>query len=164
MKDFKIDEKQLEFLGNFFLTAAKSSKQYNDFASLFNFQKDGNNDLMSLFNNFYNLNNTPKDSEIDSNDMSKAFESFQNLIGQYFSMLNLSDNSKLKESEEKCRRLEKELEEKNREIKVLKSVIEQSNNQSELINNFQKIFVDQGKEFQKVMNSFDFLPNSNKKK
>jgi predicted RNase H-like nuclease (RuvC/YqgF family) len=164
MKDFKIDEKQLEFLGDFFSTAAKNAKQYNDFASLFDFNKPEDNDLENLFKNFYNLNNSSSNSDKKSNEYANAFESFQQLMAQYMSMFNFSDNSKVKELEKKCKKLEKEMEEKDREIKVLKSVIEQSDNQTELINNFQKIFVDQGKEFQKVMNKFDFFPNSNKKK
>jgi predicted RNase H-like nuclease (RuvC/YqgF family) len=163
MKDFKIDEKQLKFLGEFFSTAAKNAKQYNDFTSLFDFKKSEDNDLMDLFKNFYKLDSSSSDSDKKSNDFSNALDSFQGLMKQYMAMFNFSDNTKIKELEEKCKNLEKELEEKDKEINVLKSIIEQSNNQSELINNFQKVFVDQGKEFQKVMDKFGFFPNSNKK-
>ena len=160
MKNFNFDEKQLEFLGKFFTTAAGNAKQYNSFASLFDLKKSDDNDLLSLFKNFYNLPNAEAESEKKSDAFSDAFENFQKLMRQYTGMFNFSDNSKLKELEEKCEKLTKELEEKDREIKVLKSVIEQSDNQADLINNFQKIFEGQGKEFKTIMDKFDFFPNS----
>ena len=158
MENFKIDEKELGLLGDFFTAAAKNAKQYNDFASLFDLNKSGINEPLKLFNDFYKLN-TGEVPGKKSEDFTDAFESFQNLMSQYLSMFNSTDKLKIKELEERCEKLTEKLEKKENEVRVLTAFVEQSKVHVESINDVQKMFVKQGKEFQSIMEKFGFFPN-----
>lgn len=149
-----MDDKNLEFMGNFFLNAAKCRKQMEDFFKLSRQGFKGFEEMSAMFKKFYGLENLEKNAPDYSKAMQNAAEEFQNSLRQYLKMLGVvpkEDYISLVKKYEELKQRAADQEETIRHLQLLLG--EKSADQGETVKVFQDLIEKQSEQFMEMMNA-----------
>lgn len=112
-----MDKHFIEFLGNYLINAAKYQNQTDNIFSWMNQGSSGSKEIDSLFKNFYKV-----DDSASSDDLSRAFKSFQKNYMELFSIPGMVSEEKYQNLEKKHNSLKKDYETQKEVIKHLTSL------------------------------------------
>ena len=161
-----MDHRFLEFLGNFFLSAASGQKQIADIFSWMQQGYRGYEELTSMFRKFYGLEKHPPSDAASKKKDQMAFRDFQQSINTYMRLWGVVSDAEHQQLLDKMRRLEEKCEAQEAMIRRLKLLLDaKMTDQNEFIQSMQDIMVDQNKIFQQMAQSFwdtGFAGNKNK--
>ncbi len=149
-----MDDKNLEFMGNFFLNAAKCRKQMEDFLKLSRQGFKGFEEMSDMFKKFYGLENLEKSAPDYSKALQSAAEQFQNSLRQYLKLLGVvpkEDYISLIKKYEELKQRTADQEETIRHLQMLLG--EKSADQGETVKVFQDLIEKQSEQFMEMMNT-----------
>jgi hypothetical protein len=150
-----LDHRFLEFLGNFFLSAAHGQKQIADIFGWMQQGYSGYEDLTSMFRKFYSLE-TPPPSEVEGKKRDeKAFQDFQQSFNAYLRLLGVVSESEHRHLLDKLEKLEEKCEEQEKMIRNLKQLLDlKITDQNLFFQSVQDIMAGQNKIVQQMLESF----------
>lgn len=145
-----MDYRLLEFLGNYYLYAAKYQKQVEDFQNWMSMGGSGFKDIADLFKNAYGL-----DGNLSRDEFSTVFKQFQKNYTDLFSVTPMVPEEKYLEMKQKCEDLEKEIERQKKTIETLSSLTGLKDSFQENMNmGMDQVIKNQKEIFETIMNSF----------
>jgi hypothetical protein len=165
-----MDDKFLEFWGNFLISAAKSKRQVSDLSnfmqkSMTDFSSffTGLDDLSATFRKLYGLDQLPEYSA-DYNTMAKkAMEDFQTSFKEYMGSMGIVSRQEYLELIGKYEKLKEKCADQEETIRHLKMLLNEKNqNQGDVVRSFQDMVKDQTELFQKMMGDFGKYAADNK--
>jgi hypothetical protein len=149
-----VDNNYLEFLGNLFLSAAKSKKQMEDIFKLSRQGFKGFEEMSSMFRKFYGLENIEKDAPEYIKTWQKATEEFQNTFREYMSMVGVVPKEDYISLVEKYEALKKKVADQEETIHHLQMLLsDKSVSQGETAKVFQDLMTKQSEQFMEMMNA-----------
>ena len=161
-----MDEKYLEFLGNFFLSAAKAQKQMDDLMLMSKQGFKGFEDMSAMFRRFYGLDKMEKDAPEYMKTWEKASEEFQKSFKEYLNMMGVvpkEDYIALVKRYEELKKRVQDQEETIRHLQMLLS--EKGADQGESMKVFQDLMKKQSEQFVEMMDSVgQYFKEDDKKK
>ena len=151
-----MDDKFLEFLGNFYLNAAKSRKHYNDLMKFTREGFSGFDELKAMFCKFYGLDQPEKDE--DSSDhlkaWNKAAEKFQESMKEYMKLMGMVPREDYVKLVKKYEELKKRVADQEETIRHLQMLLGEKNaDQGETVRVFENLMEKQSKQFMEMMNT-----------
>lgn len=162
-----MDEKFLEFWGNFLINAAHAKKQTSDINSMMQKQFNMFNELMpqnlfsgfdelsDMFRKFYGLEQVSEHGTEYQQVTKKAKEDFHKSFTEYVSMMGMTSKAGHLSIVEKYEKLKKKCADYEETIKHLQMLLDsKSSDQGNVIRSLQSIVKDQGDMFQNMMRSF----------
>ena len=150
-----MDQRFLEFLGNFFLSAASGQKQIADIFSWMQQGYSGCEELTSMFRKFYGLEKVPSSEAESKKKDHKALHDFQQSFNAYMRLLGVVSEAEHQQLLDKFKRLEEKCEAQEAMIRSLKLLLDaKMTDQNEFIQSMQNIMADQNKIFQQMAQSF----------
>lgn len=162
-----MDEKFLEFWGNFLINIARGKKQTSDINSQMQKQLDmfkelmpqnlfsGFNEWSAMFRKFYGLEQITGRGAEYQQLTKKAKEDFHKSFTEYVSMMGMTSKSEYLSLVEKYEKLKKKCADHEETIKHLHLLLDaKSSDQGNVIRNLQSIVKNQGDLFQNMMRTF----------
>jgi len=162
-----VDEKFLEFWGNFLIQIARGKKQTSDMNSLMqkqlNMFKDvmshnffsGFNEMTALFQKFYGLEQISERGAEYHHLTKKAKEDFHKSFTEYVSMMGMTSKAEYLNLVQKYEKLKEKCADHEETIKHLQMLLDaKSGDQGNVIGSLQSIVKDQGDLFQNMMRNF----------
>lgn len=158
-----MDEKFLEFWGNFLISTAREKKRADDITSIMqksiaNFNEmfaAGLGEMTPMFRKFYGLDNLSEHGEEYSTMTKKAVDDFQKSFKDYLAMMGVFPQKDYLTLVEKYEKLKEKCADQEETIKHLKMLLSmKGGDQSDAVNTLQSIAKDQSELFQKMMTDF----------
>jgi len=115
-----LDSRFLEFLGHFFLSAARSQQMLTQMQTWMGISPPGNKELSDLFRKFYGLGPLPAENADQTAAWQKAFESFQASLATWLELMAVVPRSEYQALEEKVKALEEKLADQENTIRRLR--------------------------------------------
>ena len=145
-----MDYRLLEFLGNYFLYAAKYQKQAEDLQNWIRMGGSGFKDIAEIFSRVYGLNGT-----VDKDAFSKAFQSFYDNYTSLFSVSPMIPEEKYLALKEKYEALQEKYEHQKQTLETLSSLSTLKESFQENMNmGMDQVIKNQTEIFETIMNSF----------
>ncbi len=162
-----MDEKFLEFWGNFLISTAREKKRADDITSIM--QKSitgfnemfatGLNEMTPMFRKFYGLDKVSEQSDDYSTLTKKAVDDFQKSFKDYMSMMGVFPREDYLALVEKYEKLKEKCAGQEETIRHLRMLLgAKSGEQNEAIRSLQDIAKDQSDLFQKMVKDFSQFP------
>ena len=149
-----MDRQFLEFLGSFFLNAAKGQKQLEDMTRWVGGGFSGFDDLTRMFRKFYGINGMPAGSADYNRAWQKASENFKKSYHEWLNLLDVIPKSEYHILEKKCEDLERQVASQDETIRQLRKLLtEKGLPYAEAVNGFSQMMEQQGHQFQQLMDS-----------
>ncbi len=149
-----MDDKYLEFLGNLFLSAAKSQKQMDDLFKLSRQGFRGFEEMSTMFRKFYGLENIEKDTPEYKKSWRNAGEEFQKAFREYLTMVGVVPKEDYISLVEKYEQLKKKVAGQDETIRHLQTLLRDKNvDQGETVKVFQDLVTKQSEQFMEMMNA-----------
>ncbi len=149
-----MDDKYLEFLGNLFLSAAKSQKQMEDLFKLSRQGFKGFEEMSTMFRKFYGLENIEKDTPEYIKSWRNAGEEFQKAFREYLTMVGVVPKEDYISLVEKYEQLKKKVAGQDETIRHLQTLLRDKNiDQGETVKVFQDLVTKQSEQFMEMMNA-----------
>ena len=149
-----MDDKYLEFLGNLFLSAAKSQKQMEDLFKLSRQGFKGFEEMSTMFRKFYGLENIEKDTPEYIRSWRNAGEEFQKAFREYLTMVGVVPKEDYISLVEKYEQLKKKVAGQDETIRHLQTLLRDKNiDQGETVKVFQDLVTKQSEQFMEMMNA-----------
>ncbi|MCU0613875.1 MAG: hypothetical protein MUD09_02190 [Desulfobacterales bacterium] len=149
-----MDDKYLEFLGNLFLSAAKSQKQMEDLFKLSRQGFKGFEEMSTMFRKFYGLENIEKDTPEYIKSWWNAGEEFQKAFREYLTMVGVVPKEDYISLVEKYEQLKKKVAGQDETIRHLQTLLRDKNiDQGETVKVFQDLVTKQSEQFMEMMNA-----------
>lgn len=149
-----MDDKYLEFLGNFFLSAAKSQKQMEDLFKLSRQGFKGFEEMAAVFRKFYGLENAGKEAPEYINTWKNACEEFQSRFREYLSIIGVVPKEDYISLVEKYEGLKKKVADQDETIHHLQMLLrDKTADQGETVKVFQDLMTKQSEQFMEMMNA-----------
>jgi ribosome-binding ATPase YchF (GTP1/OBG family) len=149
-----MDEKFLEFLGNFFLAAARGQKQVADIMRFSQKGLSGFEDLSEVFNRIYGLDRLSKTAPEYLELWKKAAETFQESFKEYMKTMGVIPREEHLELVQKYELLKKKVTDQQETIKHLQMLLSQKgSDQGETMRIFQELMKKQSEQFIETMNT-----------
>ena len=149
-----MDRQFLEFLGSFFLNAAKGQKQLEDMTRWIGGGFTGFNDLTRMFRKFYGMNGMPPASADYAKAWEKASENFKKSYLEWLNLMGVIPRSEYQALEKKCEALEEKVATQNKTIRHLQGLLaEKGLPYAEAVKGFTQLMEQQGHQFQELMDS-----------
>ncbi len=146
-----MDSRFLEFIGNFFLSAARSQKMLTDMHRWMGMAPRGNDDLGDLFSKFYGLKPLSADAA-DQAAWKKAQASFQASLAGWWELMEVVPGSKYRALEKKVKALEEKIAAQERTIRRLRqSGDPEAGTPVAAVDAFTRLMEKQADEFQDLM-------------
>lgn len=146
-----MDHHFLEFLGNYFIHAARYQKQADDILSWMNQGGSGSKEMASMFKKFYKI-----DGNTASDEFTTAFQGFQKKYMELFSIPGMVPEKKYQELEEKYKHLKEKYDLQKETIHNLSSMTTMKDTfQNNINESIDQAMKNQKEMFENMMNSFD---------
>jgi uncharacterized coiled-coil protein SlyX len=147
-----MDRQFLEFLGSFFLNAAKGQKQLEDMTRWIGGGLSGFDDLTRMFRKFYGMNELPLASPDYTRAWEKASENFKQSYHEWLNLMNVIPKSKYQTLEKRCQTLEEKVASQDETIRQLRSLLaEKGLPYADAVKGFTQMMEQQGHQFQELM-------------
>lgn len=149
-----MDRQFLEFLGSFFLNAAKGQKQLEDMTRWIGGGFSGFDDLTRMFRKFYGMNALPLASPDYARAWEKASENFKKSYHEWLNLMHVIPKSEYNALKKKCETLEKKVATQDETIQHLRGLpTEKGLPSADAVKEFTEMMEQQGHQFQELMNS-----------
>lgn len=149
-----MDRQFLEFLGSFFLNAAKGQKQLEDMTHWIGGGFSGSDELTSMFRKFYGMNGLPLASPDNAKAWEKASENFKKSYHEWLNLMSVIPKSEYQILEKKCEALEEKVATQDETIRHLRNLLsEKGLPYADAVQGFTKMMEKQGHQFQELMDS-----------
>ena len=149
-----MDRQFLEFLGNFFLNAAKGQKQLEDMTQWIGGGLSGFDELSGMFRKFYGINGLPPASSDYTRAWEMASENFKKSYHEWLDLMNVIPKSEYQTLEKKCAALEKTVASQDETIRQLRKLLsEKGLPYADTVKGFTRMMEEQGHQFQELMDS-----------
>ncbi|MBW2517404.1 MAG: hypothetical protein JRE88_11520 [Deltaproteobacteria bacterium] len=149
-----MDRQFLEFLGNFFLNAAKGQKQLEELARWMGGGFSGFDDLTRMFRKFYGMNGLPPASPDYARAWEKASENFRRSYREWLDLMSVIPKSEYQRLEKKCAALQEKVAAQDETIRQLQGLLgEKGLPYADAVDGFIKMMEQQGHQFQELMDS-----------
>jgi hypothetical protein len=168
-----VDEKFLEFWGNFLINTAREKKRADDITSIMQKSITGFNEMFAtglseltpMFRKFYGLDKLSEQSDDYSTLTKKAVDDFQKSFKDYMSMMGVFPRDDYLALVEKYEKLKEKCADQEETIRHLKMLLgAKSGEQNEAIKSLQEIAKDQSELFQKMVKDFSKFPEESASK
>ena len=147
-----MDRQFLEFLGSFFLNAAKGQKQLEDMKQWMGGGFSGFDELTHMFRKFYGMNGLPLDSSDYTKAWEKASENFKKSYHEWLDLMNVIPKSEYIALKKKCGALEEKITSQDETIRHLRGLIaERGLPYADTVKGFTQMMEKQGQQFQELM-------------
>ena len=147
-----MDRQFLEFLGNFFLNAAKGQKQLEDMAQWIGGGLSGFEELSGMFRKFYGINGQPLSAPDSTKAWEMASENFKKSYHEWLDLMNVIPKSEHQALEKKCAALEKKVALQDETIRELRKLLgEKGLPFTDAVDGFTRMMEAQGRQFQELM-------------
>jgi hypothetical protein len=158
-----VDHRFLEFLGNFFLSAARGQKQMADIFSWMQQGYSGYEELTCMFRKFYGLE-TPSSSEGEGQKRDEqAFQDFQQSFKAHLHLWGVVSELEHRQLLDKLETLEEKCKEQEKMIRNLKQLLDlKIADQNEFFQSMQDIMAGQSEVVQQMLKSFWELGQSSR--
>ncbi len=149
-----MDRQFLEFLGSFFLNAAKGQKQLEDMTQWIGGGFSGSDELTSMFRKFYGMNGLPLASPDNAKAWEKASENFKKSYHEWLNLMSVIPKSEYQILGKKCEALEEKVATQDETIRHLRNLLsEKGLPYADAVQGFTKMMEKQGHQFQELMDS-----------
>ena len=149
-----MDRQFLEFIGVFFLNAAKGQKQLEDMTQWISCGFSGFDELTNMFRKFYGMNGLKLTSPDYTKAWEKASENFKKSYREWLSLMNVIPTSEYQILEKKCEALEEKVTTQDKTIRQLQNLLsEKSMPYADAVQGFSEMMEKQGLQFQELMDS-----------
>ena len=149
-----MDRQFLEFLGSFFLNAAKGQKQLEDMTRWIGGGFSGFDDLTRMFRQFYGMNGLPLASPEYTEAWEKASQNFKKSYREWLNLLDVIPKSEYQTLEKKYAALEEKIATQDETIRQLQSLLgDKGLLYADAVKGFTQMMEQQGHQFQELMNS-----------
>ena len=149
-----MDKHFLEFLGNFFLSAAKGRKQVEDMTRWMGQGSSGLDEMTNMFRKFYGLEGLPLDSPDYAKAWNRASETFKTSLNDWLASLSVVPRHDYIELEKKYEALKKEVDAQNETIRHLRNLLKDKGiPQTDTYQSFTEMMEKQARQFQELMES-----------
>jgi BMFP domain-containing protein YqiC len=150
-----MDRHFLEFWGKFLLNAAKSQKQLEDLSKWFQRGFFNLQDLSTLFQQAYGLEEVKQDSPEYLKVWEKAEENFRESFREYLNLLGGVPREEYQALADKYEKLKEKAAQQEETIKQLKNLLEEKGLGLAVGNlEFQELIKKQGEQFQEMLKGF----------
>ena len=149
-----MDRQFLEFLGSFFLNAAKGQKQLEDMTRWIGGGFSGFDDLTHMFRKFYGMNGLPLASPDYAKAWEKASENFKQSYHEWLNLMNVIPKSEYQALEKKCEALGEKIASRDETIRQLRKLLsEKGLPYADAVKGFTQMMEQQGHQFQELIDS-----------
>jgi hypothetical protein len=149
-----LDEKYLEFLGNFLLSAAKGRKQMDELMCMSRMGFKGFEEMASMFRKFYGLDKIEKGGPEYVQNWDKAAEEFRNSFKEYLDIMGVVPKKDYVELVGKYEELKKKVADQEETIRHLQILMKNKGaDQGETARIFQDMMKKQGEQFVEIMDA-----------
>jgi len=150
-----MDKHFLEFWGNFLLSAAKGQRQLEEMAKWLNQGFSGFEDLNAMFRKFYGLDRLTEKSPDYLKTWEKAEADFRESLVDYLSLFGVVPREVHLMLVEKYEKLKKKVAAQEETIGHLRMLLQEKEvDQAKVVSGLQKLTVEQGEQFGKLVKSF----------
>jgi hypothetical protein len=152
MRKAAMDKQFLEFLGHFFLNAAKGQKQLEDMTQWVGGGLSGFDELTRMFREFYGMNGLPPASSDYARAWKIASENFKKSYHEWLNLMNVIPKSEYQTLEKKCAALEQKVASQDEIIRQLRKLLsEKGLPYADAVEGFSQMMEEQGRQFQSLM-------------
>lgn len=164
-----MDEKFLEFWGNFLISAAREKKRADDIAGIMQKSINGFSEMFTaglsemgpMFRKFYGIDKLSEKSDDYSALTKKAVDDFQKSFRDYLSMMGVFPREDYLELVEKYEKLKEKCADQEETIRHLRMLLNaKTGEQNEAVRSLQDIAKDQSDLFHKMLKDFSQFPAS----
>ena len=149
-----MDRQFLEFLGSFFLNAAKGQKQLEDMTRWIRGGFSGFDDLTRMFRKFYGMNELPLASPDYARAWETASENFKKSYHEWLNLMSVIPKSEYQTLQKKCEGLEEKVASQDETIRQLRKLLsEKGLPYLDAIQGFAQMMEEQGRQFQELMDN-----------
>jgi hypothetical protein len=149
-----MDRQFLEFLGSFFLNAAKGQKQLEDMTRWIGGGFSGFEELTRMFRKFYGMNGLPLASPDYTEAWEKASENFKKSYHEWLNLMNVIPKSEYQILQKKCEALKDKIAAQDETIRHLRDLLSDKGlPYADAVEGFTRMMEKQGHQFQELMNS-----------
>ncbi len=153
-----MDRHFLEFLGNFLISAAKGQKQIEDMNQWVRQSFSGSEYLTSMFQKFYGLDPSGKDTPENTPAWKIAEENFRSSFKDYLKLMDVIPKDEHLKLAQKYEDLKKKVAEQEKTINYLETLLGQKvSDLGETVNGFQEMIESQTEAFMELMDRFGQL-------
>jgi uncharacterized coiled-coil protein SlyX len=153
-----MDRHFLEFLGNFLTSAAKGQKQIEDMNQWVRQSFSGFEYLTSMFQKFYGLDASGKDTPENKPAWQIAEENFRSSFKDYLKLMDVIPKDEHLKLAQKYEDLKKKVAEQEKTINYLETLLGQKvSDLGETVNGFQEMMESQTEAFMELMDRFGQL-------
>jgi hypothetical protein len=151
-----MDQKFMEFWGNFLLSAAKSQKQLEDMTKWMKSGFSGFEELTNLFQKVYGLEKVEKESPDYLKMWAGAQQNFAQSFNDYLALLGVVPREEHLALVKKYEELKEKVASQEETIKHLRMLFSEAKKEEyrEISSQFEELAQKQGEQFQKLMDSF----------
>lgn len=147
-----MDRHFLEFWGNYLLSVAKGQKQLEDLANWMRQGFNGADELTTMFQKTYGLDDYDNSNPEITLNWDKAVEDFRTSFGDYFRMIGWISKEEYQALEEENRSLKDKIDQQGQKIKRLQNLLSQPTiDQNQTLNVLQDLINKQSEEFQQLL-------------
>jgi len=151
-----MDSRFLEYLGHFFLNAARSQHMLTQMQTWMGIAPSGNKALDDLFRKFYGLDPRPGEDADQTAAWQKAFDSFQASLSAWLELMAVVPRSEYEALEKKVHDLEEKLAAQENTIRRLRQVgVPDGDTPVAAVGAFTKLMEKQADEFQELMQNIN---------
>jgi uncharacterized coiled-coil protein SlyX len=149
-----MDRQFLEFLGSFFINAAKGQKQLEDMTRWIGGGFSGFDELTRMFCKFYGINGLPSASPDYAEAWEKASENFKKSYHEWLNLMNVIPKSEYQILQKKCEALEEKIAAQDETIRHLRNLLSDKGlPYADAVEGFTRMMEKQGHQFQQLMDS-----------
>ncbi len=161
-----MEEKYFEFLGNFFLSAAKARKQMDDLMAMSKHGFKGFEEMSSMFRRFYGLDKVEKNAPEYMKTWEQASEEFQKSFKEYLNILGVVPKEEYIALVKRYEDLKVRVRDQEETIRHLQMLLgEKGADQGESVKVFQDLMKKQSEQFVEMMDSVgEYFKKDDRKK
>ena len=149
-----MDRQFLEFLGHFYLNAARGQKQIEDMAKWMGGGFSGFDELTKMFREFYGISAMKLASAEYNKAWEKASENFKRSYQEWLKLMSVVPKSEFEALKKKNAALEEKIRSEQETIQYLRRLLnEEGIPHSEPVQSFMDMMEEQGRQFQTLMDS-----------
>jgi uncharacterized coiled-coil protein SlyX len=149
-----MDRQFLEFLGSFFLNAARGQKQLEDMTQWISGGFSGFDELTNMFRKFYGMNGLPLASADYARAWEEASENFKKSYHEWLNLMSVIPKSEYQALKKKCDALEEKVATQDDTIQHLRDLLAKKGlPYADAVKGFTEMMEQQGHQFQELMNS-----------
>ena len=149
-----MDRQFLEFLGSFFLNAAKGQKQLEDMTQWISRGFSGFDELTNMFRKFKGIDGLTLASQDYARASEKASENFKKSYHEWLNLMSVVPKGEHQILEKKCAALEEKVATQDETIRHLRNLLsEKGVPYADAVQGFTEMMEKQGRQFQELMDS-----------